>query len=162
MKKYRKKPVVIEAVQWTGNNLREIIAFTDGQPDTRKTYTGMKWEEYEDLVSKRGLIIFTLEGKHIASVGDFIIKGIQGEYYPCKPEIFLASYEEVISDNPSNKSEQTYGFFLENIKDVTDAHLDAELRAGLEEIQPGCFNIEIIINRKQDFASIKGVHNNAA
>ena len=97
MKKYRKKPVVIEAVQWTGNNLREIIAFTDGQPDTRKTYTGMKWEEYEDLVSKRGLIVFTLEGKHIASVGDFIIKGVQGECYPCKPDIFAATYEPVDS-----------------------------------------------------------------
>ena len=43
---------------------------------------------------KGGLIIKTLEGEHLASIGDYIIKGIQGEFYPCKPDIFEATYEE--------------------------------------------------------------------
>ena len=93
--KFVKKPVVIEAIQWTGDNLREVISFTDGPPDTKSHYAGMKWEEYEDLVARDGLKIFTLEGKMSASVGDWIIRGIKGEYYPCKPDIFDATYERL-------------------------------------------------------------------
>ena len=156
MKKYRKKPVEIDAVELSLSTMGALMTQMKEEGHTSAVYSN------PPARAVTGLAIHTLEGIMIANMGDYVIRGIQGEYYPCKPEIFLASYEEVISDNPSNKSEQTYGFFLESIKDVTDAHLDAELRAGLEEIQPGCFNIEIIINRKQDFASITGVHNNAA
>ena len=92
---YFKKPVIIEAIQWTGENLREIISFTDGPPDTRSRHAGMKWEEYEDLVARDGLKILTLEGKMSATVGDWIIRGIKGEYYPCKPDIFAATYGKV-------------------------------------------------------------------
>lgn len=95
MPMFRKKPVVIEAVQWTGANLREIITFTDGPPDTRSRHAGMAWENYEDLVRRDGLKIFTLEGAMLAAPGDWIIKGVQGEFYPCKPEIFNATYEPV-------------------------------------------------------------------
>jgi hypothetical protein len=91
---FRKKPVVIEAVQWTGENLRQIITFTDGPPETRTSHTGMMWEQYADLVAADGLKIFTLEGKMNADVGDWIIKGVKGEFYPCKPDIFAATYEE--------------------------------------------------------------------
>ena len=87
--KYRKKPVVIEAIQWTGDNLKEIIDFTGLHPSAEK----WTWEEYEAVVASEGLIIFTLEGKHLASRGDFIIKGVQGEFYPCKPAIFEQTYE---------------------------------------------------------------------
>ena len=93
MPKFRKKPVVIEAVQWTGENLREIITFTDGRPNTRTQHAGMMWAQYEALVAEKGLIIFTLEGQHIATPGDWIIKGVKGEFYPCKPDIFAATYE---------------------------------------------------------------------
>lgn len=58
MAKYRKKPVVIEAVQWTGDNLRDIIDFT-GLHESAKKWT---WEEYEKVVALQGLKIFTLEG----------------------------------------------------------------------------------------------------
>lgn len=92
-KSYRKKPVVIEAVQWTGDNLREVIAFTDGPPETKSHHAGMMWEQYEDLVRKDGLKIYTIEGKMDASLGDWIIKGVKGEFYPCKPDIFAATYE---------------------------------------------------------------------
>lgn len=98
--RFRKKPVVIEAVQWTGNNLRQIISFTDGPPETRTDHAGMMWEQYEALVAVEGLKIFTLEGDMFASPGDWIIKGVKGEHYPCKPDIFAATYEPVRSDAP--------------------------------------------------------------
>lgn len=95
---FRKRPVVIQAIEWTGGNLRQVITFTDGPPDTRSMHAGMKWEEYCDLVGKEGLKIYTLEGVMKADVGDFIIKGIKGEHYPCKPDVFSRSYE--IVDSP--------------------------------------------------------------
>jgi hypothetical protein len=89
--KYRKKPVVIEAIEWTGSNLREIIDFTGLHESARK----WTWPEYEGVVARDGLKIFTLEGPLMASIGDFIIKGVNGEFYPCKPEIFAKTYEPV-------------------------------------------------------------------
>ena len=97
---YRKKPVVVKAVQWTGENLREVIAFTDGPPETKSHHAGMMWEQYEDLVRKDGLKIYTLEGKMDASPGDWIIKGVKGESYPCKPDIFAATYESASQPAP--------------------------------------------------------------
>lgn len=82
MSKYRKKPVVIEAVQWTGENVDEILKFChDAYFDCEEPYGDIE------------LHIKTLEGKHVASDGDFIIKGVRGEYYPCKPDIFAETYE---------------------------------------------------------------------
>jgi hypothetical protein len=83
--KFRKKPVVIEAVQWTGRNYSDLCVW------------GGKWRSFiygpgpgtDDDV----LIIDTLEGQMSASVGDWIIKGVNGEFYPCKPDIFEKSYE---------------------------------------------------------------------
>lgn len=79
--KYRKKPVVIEAVLWRGYNTLEICHFI-GIPG-------------DDLFKDGELYIKTLEGVHHASVGDFIIKGVKGEFYPCKPDIFAQTYEAV-------------------------------------------------------------------
>lgn len=94
MAKFRKKPVVIDAIRWTGDNLADIIQFTDGRPPEINTnHAGMKWDEYVDLVRREGLKIFTLEGEHLASIGDWIIRGVNGEYYPCKPDIFAKTYE---------------------------------------------------------------------
>lgn len=78
-KKYRKKPVTIEAIQWTGKNLSEIDNFVG------------------ESIANKGtiLIIHTLEGDMEASIGDYIIKGVNGEFYPCKPSIFAKTYEEV-------------------------------------------------------------------
>jgi hypothetical protein len=92
MAKFRKKPVVIEAVQWTGNNLREIIDFAGLHPSANK----WTWDEYTEVVRTEGLKIFTLEGSHMATVGDWIIKGVKGEFYPCKPDIFEQTYEPVV------------------------------------------------------------------
>jgi len=92
--KYRKKPVVIEAVQWKGDNAIEVFAFVGiGRIDFTNSHLGE-------------LSIDTLEGVMRASKGDFIIRGVEGELYPCKPEIFAATYEEV-SDTTDNDIPQT-------------------------------------------------------
>lgn len=85
--KYRKKPVIIEAVQFKDDAdvLCELSAFIDNQ-DLRVDYA-----DPENPVLK----IETLEGVMKASVGDYIIKGVNGEFYPCKPDIFHKTYEEV-------------------------------------------------------------------
>ena len=93
MSKFRKRPVVVDAIEWRGDNLREVIDFTGWHPSASNKWT---WAEYEMIiVPEKGLKIFTLEGSHMASVGDWIIKGVKGEFYPCKPDVFEATYEEV-------------------------------------------------------------------
>ena len=91
MPKFRKKPVVIEAMEWNGTNLREVIDFIGLHPSVEK----LTWGEYRAVVAAEGLKIFTLEGPHKAAVGDMIIKGVHGEFYPCKPDIFAKTYEPV-------------------------------------------------------------------
>lgn len=86
MTKYRKKPVVIEALQWTGDNEQDIHSFVE------KDYF---FKEFDRATNTKVLVIRTLEGDHIASVGDYIIKGVKGEFYPCKPDIFQETYEKV-------------------------------------------------------------------
>lgn len=80
MKKFRKKPAVIEAVQYTGNNADEVLKFIG---DAREAHA------VDD-----GIVIKTLEGDHKASPNDWIIKGTAGEFYPCKSDIFAEIYEE--------------------------------------------------------------------
>lgn len=92
-RKFTKKPVTISAIQWTGNNLREVVTFMDGAPSTNSPSAQRAWWEYEDHVKRDGLKINTLEGQMSASIGDWIIKGVRGEHYPCKPDIFDATYD---------------------------------------------------------------------
>ena len=96
--KYRKKPVIVEAVKWTGLNLEEIKNFVD-ESLLYNIYDGA-WEVGEAPVTV-DMQIRTLEGNMSVSVGDYIIKGVQGEFYPCKPDIFKETYETVsmVSDN---------------------------------------------------------------
>lgn len=84
MRKYVKKPITIEAVQWTGENRKEIFDFCT------LSYFNTDFETAE-----LNLVIQTLEGPMQASVGDYIIKGIKGEFYPCKEDIFKLTYDEV-------------------------------------------------------------------
>lgn len=88
--KYRKRPVVVEAVQFHGG-IREIPALV-----------GMAFPRTVTFRPERGdygsAIISTLEGEMEARPGDWIIKGVQGECYPCKPDIFAATYEPVEDD----------------------------------------------------------------
>jgi len=83
MAKYRKKPVEIEAVEFSGQNFDDVIAFTNGQA------------QYDPEEINPGLLIHTLEGVMRVNAGDFVIKGVQGEFYPCKPDIFEQTYDAV-------------------------------------------------------------------
>jgi|GEM_PF-1058773 len=87
MRKYRKKPVVVEAVQWTGDNFDELADLVDGL-EGRAIYDE----------SDMSLKIKTLEGTMTALPGDYIIKGIHGEIYPCKPDIFEKTYDLITSE----------------------------------------------------------------
>lgn len=82
MPQFRKKPVVIEAIQWTGRNTEEVINFCEKVIAQDRSIHG-------------SLIIETLEGNMIANSNDWIIKGVNGEFYPCKPDIFEKTYEPV-------------------------------------------------------------------
>lgn len=92
MAKYRKKPLVVEAIQSTGEpqRNREIIDWTRGS----KTPAFMDTHPTE----REMLSINTLEGTHWVTPGDWVIKGIRGEAYPCKPDIFEKTYEPVESE----------------------------------------------------------------
>lgn len=92
--KYRKKPVVVEAMQFRGpaeafRNVDYAVEFDiwilANQGERKCRYVG------------GNMVIPTLEGDHQAAPGDWIIRGVQGELYPCKPEIFAATYEQVQS-----------------------------------------------------------------
>ena len=91
--KFQKIPVTIEAVEWTGDNLVEITNFIEGKDSVDTSTPG--WHDYVNIVRQRGLKIDTLEGNMSASVGDWIIKGVAGEFYPCKPDIFKQTYRNV-------------------------------------------------------------------
>ena len=80
MADYRKKPVVIQAVQFVpSDDMGEMLAHLEGC---------VGWH-----MAGTGIVIPTLEGNHLASPGDYIIKGVKGEFYPCKPDIFAATYD---------------------------------------------------------------------
>lgn len=85
IKTYRKKPVDIQAVKFTRDNFTEVARFTGGSAHT------FTLEKRIDGVAK--CTIPTLEGQHIATEGDYIIQGVEGEFYPCKPGIFEKTYE---------------------------------------------------------------------
>ena len=89
--KYRKKPVVIEAVQWNGLNLEEIKEFVGDSLIYEISDAAWKVGKGAPAVYME---IKTLEGNHKCSIGDYIIKGAQGEFYPCKPDIFMQTYEQ--------------------------------------------------------------------
>jgi hypothetical protein len=75
--RYRKKPVVIDAIRWTGENRDEVEAWSGGEIECVGHVA----------------VVHTLEGEMRGDVGDWLIRGVQGEYYPCKDDIFLATYE---------------------------------------------------------------------
>ena len=93
VKQFTKKPVTISAIQWTGDNLPAVIEFTGKHPRWGDWFADMG--EYIAHVRSDGnrFKIFTLEGVMDALPGDWIIRGVQGEHYPCKPDIFAATYD---------------------------------------------------------------------
>lgn len=88
--KFREKPMIIEALQWTGNNAEDILnfAFERGQHGPAIIHNPLTQQ----------IEIATLEGKMSAHIDDWIIIGVVGECYPCKPDIFLKTYERINED----------------------------------------------------------------
>ena len=102
--RYRKLPVEIEAVQWTGENYNEIKLFA-GQDNIGTNTNTIAFREGADTPVV-DMYIKTLEGNMYMSKGDYIIKGVNGEFYPCKPDIFAKTYEEakkVLEEQGYNK-----------------------------------------------------------
>ena len=94
--KYRKKPVVIEAVRVADSKrstVKECLEFLGQQVDTGHAMASDYFDSYCKIVEYDGIKIKTLEGTMTASIGDYIIKGVNGEFYPCKPDIFDKTYE---------------------------------------------------------------------
>ena len=89
MEKYRKKPVVIEAVQLTRATHAAVVSQIVAAGYNTSTFSK------PPMRAVTGIVIKTLEGDMEASFGDFIIKGVNGEFYPCKPDIFEKTYEKV-------------------------------------------------------------------
>lgn len=115
MKQYRKKPVTIEAVQFDGLNPTEIKDFVG---------ENCKVEIYDNEVTPpvARIVIHTLEGDMEVSKGDYVIKGVKGEFYPCKPDIFQQTYE----------STETQKELEEEMKRFIDAHYHTRFDETLE------------------------------
>lgn len=88
--RYRKKPIEVMAVQWTGDNDAEVAKLGKLNPGSIRR-------------KDRPLPINTLEGVMLANVGDWIIRGVAGELYPCKPDIFAQTYEPVKAVRNANE-----------------------------------------------------------
>ncbi|QGT53804.1 hypothetical protein HYQ09_gp040 [Acinetobacter phage vB_AbaM_Konradin] len=93
----RKKPVEVYAVQWLGTpeSLENVLQFM-GLDVVIDPNTAANFNTMYDRVMESGLSIETLEGTMTASLNDYIIQGVNGEYYPCKPEIFDKTYDVVL------------------------------------------------------------------
>jgi hypothetical protein len=93
--RYRKRPVVIEAVQLTWKTWGDVCEFVGDVISTDNPARSV--DGFSDACGEIGpyieLTIPTLEGDHVARHGDWIIRGVKGELYPCKPDIFAATYE---------------------------------------------------------------------
>lgn len=95
--KYKKKPVVIEAIQYTQNNIEEVFKFCLN-----------KVKRTGNHITTGDIVISTLEGEMTAKIGAWIIKGIQGEFYPCKPDIFEKTYDTINMITADGKETKLY------------------------------------------------------
>lgn len=95
--KYKKKPFEIEAIRWTGcmRSFEEIKQFCPGIVDGGAVWHPYAPPEAAPSTSSWPLFIQTLEGNMAAQIGDYIIKDVKGEFYPCKPDIFEMTYDKV-------------------------------------------------------------------
>ena len=102
--KYRKLPVVIETelLEENQTSLRKVLDFIGQEVDTTSDMAKQRWDEYFNMcLGSGGLVIHTLEGYVLASWGDYVIKGVKGEFYPCKPDVFKMTYESAESESDS-------------------------------------------------------------
>ena len=102
--RYRKRPVAIEALQLTDSNAGTVAAWVNTGGHRAIVRGGPRGGSKGATVT-----IKTLEGDHLAMVGDFIIRGVQGEFYPCKSDIFEATYERVDDDERTDSVSEVRG-----------------------------------------------------
>ena len=95
MTRYRMKSVEIEAIQYTGCNEQEIADFMGASAFELHTRVDTVLRADGNYMKNCHIYIDTLEGIMTANYGDYIIKGVKGEFYPCKPDIFEETYEDV-------------------------------------------------------------------
>lgn len=106
--KYVKKPVVVEAVQWTGNNKTEALDFCGEHAEFIVL----------DAIDEYLLQIKTLEGVMDCKVGSYIIKGVKGEFYPCDEEIFQLTYNSVSEESVKSLHNTSSNGATKNVKDI--------------------------------------------
>ena len=106
--KYTKKPVTIDAIQVKANNFDRICEFMGCTPEQVLNPMSDIDEHGDSRDPYLGVIIDTLEGKMTASIGDMIIKGVNGEFYPCKPDIFAKTYDKADTDYRDRMREEHY------------------------------------------------------
>lgn len=111
MRKYRKKPVVIEAVQYLG--------FHENGEEC-ELFLGSSFETH--IATKNQIMVRTMEGELTASQGDYLIRGVQGEFYPCKPDIFAATYEPAGPPTDANGNIDWQASVAERTKAEREAH----------------------------------------
>lgn len=92
---YRKKPVVIEAVLLENSYDSVYWAYEFVHNVGMESCSSLANKVVNEILSNEGMVIKTLEGDMLASFGDYIIKGVNGEFYPCKPDIFHKTYDKV-------------------------------------------------------------------
>ena len=95
MMKFRKKPVMVEAIQFSGTNFKEIIEFSNGKA-VKKEVVGSSANGEGYPQHYESFYIITPEGGMLIRLNDWVIRGVKGEFYPCKPDVFGATYEEVV------------------------------------------------------------------
>lgn len=161
--KYRKKPVVVEAMQWTGLNLEEVKDFV-GEALTYDILD-TAWE-----VGKGRPHVFmkikTLEGDMEVSEKDFIIKGVNGEFYPCKPDIFQKTYTlESAEDKPIGRLigadtliEEMKKWYWDEEKqkaaenDISPMDLFTNLAIETVNAQPTGYDIDQVVNQMKNMS----------
>jgi len=96
---YEKKSKTVKAKRLKKDNINEVSEFVYGEDiELSSGMSQNKFSEYKQMVKEKGLKIETREGTMYAQIGDFILRGIRGEFYPCKPDVFKESYENVQGD----------------------------------------------------------------
>ena len=104
IKRYRRKPLLVTAVQWTGDNLMEVIAFTKNQSveEFKATLDEKEWNSYETLIREHGQSVLIAPGV-FAYLNDYIIRGIDKELHPCSLDVFEKSYSLIGNETGCKK-----------------------------------------------------------
>lgn len=122
IKQYRRKPLLVTAVQWTGDNLMEVVAFMKNQPieEFKATVNEKEWFAYEALIKEHGQIL-EIASDVFAYLNDYIIRGInKEELRPCSPDVFNKMYSLIGNESGSKKITLLGDRILVRLKELDD------------------------------------------